>query len=186
VTTRVHNTVTVDDRGQMTHAGRFMVLDWFNAYSKSVIDADENILGSMQAYHKGYRGVQHERTVTVFTDERWLVQDKLTSRRSHTYRLHWLLPDWEFEIRESEFNLRLRSPYGWVRLCVLLDARISDIEYRISIIRAGKLIHGEGNALPFEGWFSPTYGTKLPALSFAVEVTSLQNVTFTSEFIFPR
>jgi hypothetical protein len=56
----------------------------------------------------------------------------------------------------------------------------------VSLIRAGELIYGSGNAMPFEGWASPTYGVKVPALSLAIEVTSLWNVTFTTEFVFPE
>jgi hypothetical protein len=188
VTTRVHNTVTVDGRDQMTRAGRFLTLDWVDAYSKSEIAVEENVLQRVKAYHNGYRGIKHERTVTVFAHERWLVEDKLTRDRlkSHTYRLHWLLPDWKYEIQNSIFGIRLKSSYGWIELNISPDSNVPTSEYRISLIRAGELIHGLGEALPFEGWVSPHYGTRLPALSFAVEVTSLHNITFKSEFIFPE
>jgi len=188
VTTRVHNTVTVDGRDQMTRAGRFMALDWFDAYSKPEIAADENVLQRVTAYHKGYRGVKHERPVTAFTDERWCVEDELTSRRAHTYRLHWLLMDgeWKIKNREQGVEIRIKSPHGWISLRVTCNLPITDYQLLITLIRAGEIIHGEGNALPYEGWFSPTYGTKLPALSFAVEAVSLQNITFISEFVFPQ
>ena len=122
VTTRVHNTVTVDGRDQMTRAGRFLVLDWASAHSKNLIETDESILGRVRAYHSGYGNVKHERTVTVYQDERWVVEDKLTSprRTPHVYRLHWLLPDyeWKIETRESGIGLRLKSPYGWITLSI--------------------------------------------------------------------
>jgi hypothetical protein len=188
VSTRVHNIVTVDGRDQMTRGGRFLVLDWFPAYSKSEIAADEDVLQRLIANHRGYRGIKHERIVTVYANEKWLVEDKLTRRRtaSRVYRLHWLLPDWEYEIREPIFDIRLKSPYGWLTLRVASEPLLSDSEYRISLIRAGELIYGSGDAMPFEGWASPTYGVKVPALSLAIEVTSLWNVTFTTEFVFPE
>jgi hypothetical protein len=185
VATRVHNTVIVDGRDQMTRGGRFLILDWVSAYSKPEISTDENVLQRVTAYHKGYRGVRHERTITVSTDERWIIEDKLISQHSHTYRLHWLLPDWEWKIENGEqgVEIRVNSPHGWVTL----DVRHSSLATRRSttLIRAGELIHGDGKVLPFDGWVSPTYGVKLPALSFAVEGVSSQPITFTSEFIFP-
>jgi hypothetical protein len=192
VTTRVHNTVTVDSLDQMTRTGRFLVLDWVNAYSKNIIDADENISSRARAYHRGYHNVKHERTVTVYQNERWVVDDTLRvtahHRASHAYRLHWLLPDyeWKMETRESGFDLRLKSPYGWITLYVKSDSKISNSEYRASLVRAGELIYGQRDVQPYEGWVSRTYGQKSPALSFAFEVTSEFHTTITSEFIFPH
>ncbi len=189
VTTRVHNTVTVDGRDQMTRAGRFLVLDWANAHSKNLIETDEAILGCVRAHHRGYGSVKLERTVTVYQDEHWLVEDKLTSSRHapHTYCLHWLLPDWEYQLEETEsaIRLRLESPYGWITLSsFILHAKRSS--FSVSLVRSGELIHGQRNVLPYEGWASRHYGQKSPALSLVLEVMSEYNVTFTSEFVFPR
>jgi len=193
VTTRVHNTVTVDGLDQMTRGGRFMVLDWVNAYSRPEISRDEDVLQRITAYHKGYHGVRHERTVTVSTSERWIVADRLLSRQPHTYRLHWLLPDWEWELEpgEQQATLRIKSPYGWVTLQVSLSsppakhARSGSQAHGLTLVRAGELIHGAGRVLPFEGWVAPTYGVKLPALSFALETAASESVLFASEFAFP-
>jgi len=67
VSTRVHNTVTVDGRDQMTRLSRFLTLDWVSAYSKRLLQTDENVLGCLVAYHKGYRrlGIRHERVAKV-------------------------------------------------------------------------------------------------------------------------
>jgi hypothetical protein len=188
VSTRVHNTVTVDGRDQMTRAGRFLVLDWASAYSKNLIETDENILGRVRAYHRGYGSVKHERTVTVYRDERWLVEDKLTSPRRipHTYRLHWLLPDWEHQLEETESGIRLRlnSPHGWVDFSIRTMFNVQ--RSMLSLVRAGELLHGQRDILPYEGWVSRNYGQKSPALSLVHEVTSEYNVTFTSEFTIPQ
>jgi hypothetical protein len=53
-------------------------------------------------------------------------------------------------------------------------------------VRAGELVYGQRDLKPYEGWVSPTYGEKVPALSLAVEVTSNKTFTFISEFIFPK
>jgi len=187
VTTRVHNTVTVDGRDQMTRAARFLVLDWADAHSKNLIETDENILGRVRAYHRGFHSVKHERTVTVYQDERWIIEDKLTSvhRTPHTYRLHWLLPDYEWKLEEHESGIRLQlnSPHGWLILSSFIPHPSS---FSASLVRAGELIHGQRDVQPYEGWASRNYGQKSPALSLAFEVKSEFNTTITSEFIFPQ
>lgn len=189
ITTRVHNTVMVDGRGQMTRAGRFLVLDWADAYARPVIELDEKILYRIKAYYTGYRkfGLRHERMVTVYADEFWRIEDRLVNsrRRPHVYRLHWLLPDWEWQVEEKETGavMKIKSPHGWITLHV--NCSLND-ERRISIVRAGGLIYGQRDVLPFEGWVSKNYGEKSPALSFAFEITSPYHTVFTSEFTFPK
>ena len=190
VSTCVHNTITIDGLDQMTRGGQFLTLDWFPAYSKSLLEADEKILGRVLAYHKGYRrlGIRHERVVTVFTDERWEIKDNLifTKPGEHVFRLHWLLLDGEQEMinSESEIGIHVKSKYGWIALNINLES--SSLQLATSLVRAGKLIDGQREVKPFEGWVSPTYGTKVPALSLAVEVKSLRSFSFISEFIFPK
>ncbi len=192
VSTRVHNTVTVDGREQMTRGGRFLTLDWFPAYSKSRIETDEKVLGRTLAYHKGYRrlGVRHERVATVFTDGHWAVDDHLVFAKpgEHAFRLHWLLLDGEWEIgkRDAGIELRVKSPHGWIRLLVRSEFRIPGPELHVSLVRAGELLYGQRQVLPFEGWSSPTYGVKVPALSLAAEVTSSKYFSLISEFFFPK
>jgi hypothetical protein len=190
VTTRVHNTVSVDGRDPMTRAGRFLVLDWADTHSKNLIETDENILGRVRAYHRGFRGVKHERTVTVYQNERWIIEDKLTSARRtpHTYRVHWLLPDYEWKLEEQEnrINLKINSPYGIIVLSINSSFILDPSSFSFSLVRAGELIHGQRDVQPYEGWVSRTYGQKSPALSFAVEVNSEFNTTITSEFTFPQ
>ena len=138
-------------------------------------------------YHKGYRGIRHERTVIVYTGERWVVEDKLTSKEPHTYRLHWLLPDWEWDVefRDSGFELRLNSPFGWVGLHISTTLRFPNNDSHITLIRAGETIYGKGQSQPFEGWVSPTYGVKEPALSLVFIVSAEHGVKFVSQFSFP-
>jgi Heparinase II/III-like protein/Heparinase II/III N-terminus len=188
ISTRVHNTITIDGHDQMTRGGRFLTLDWFPAYSKSLLEVDEKILGRVVAYHKGYRrlGIRHERVATVFTDERWEIKDNLifTKPGQHVFRLHWLLMDGEQGMinSESEIGIRVKSKYGWITL----NIKSPNSECRASLVRAGELIDGQREVKPYEGWVSRTYGTKTPALSLAVEVKSLRSFSFISEFIFPK
>lgn len=188
VTTRVHNTMTVDGQDQMLRGGRFLTLDWAPGYSERMLEGDERILGRMMAYHRGYQrlGIRHERTATVFADEHWEVRDHLIFLQpgEHIFRLHWLLADGKYKIEENRIELPVDTAAGPVRLRVTPDPRIAYSEVRFSIARAGERVHGTRQPLPFEGWFSPTYGLKVPALSVAVEVESRRSFTLVSEFFF--
>jgi hypothetical protein len=170
-----------------------MTLDWFPAYTKIILETDERILQRMRAHYKTRR-LQHERTVTVYADEHWLVADKVkvTDKAEHTFRLHWLLPDWEWTLANAvtdgggaAFALRLKSPQGDVTLRLIPDHRLSASACRLTIVRAGEVVYGAGMALPYEGWISLTYGHKTPALSLAFECLARESITFLSEFRFP-
>ena len=194
--TLVHNTVSVDGREQMTRASRFLYLDWADASSKRHFETDADFAQRVSARTYAYAriGVRHDRMVTVslappatpagVNDERWQVQDELLnlSLKPHTFRLHWLLPDWEYEIEsgEEKIEIRLKSPHGWVTLCIQ-----PSLAYRASLVRAGEYLLGSGAPDLVRGWVSPTYAQKVPALSLAIEVESSGNVTFTTEFTFP-
>jgi hypothetical protein len=140
----------------------------------------------VRAYHNGYSGVRHERTITVYDDERWTVEDKLVSKEAHSYRLHWLLPDgeWEVEAEEQRLEIGFKSPGGRVVLTLHTDSPVSNLRSLFSIVRAGEVVYGTRDVLPYEGWVSPTYGIKAPALSLAFEVQSVKSIQLTSEFQF--
>ncbi|MFZ5880754.1 MAG: heparinase II/III domain-containing protein [Chloroflexota bacterium] len=191
VTTRVHNTLTVDGRDQMTRAGRFMVLDWASAVSTSEITLDAQELLRVKATFKGYRDVLHERIVMALADDTWRVEDHLSNLRRgsvHTCRIHWLLPDWEWRLEQKAGGvvLTLQSPHGPLRLDCFFDSSSVYFKTNVTLVRAGEVIHGEGQALAFEGWVSPTYGQKQPALSLSAELTSDHDALFISQFTFPQ
>jgi hypothetical protein len=139
--------------------------------------------GQTSAYAR--LGVQHLRSVTVFDEARWLVQDELRNAgsASHTLRLHWLLPDWEWKLEQNEKSatLALKSPRGWLNLAISAGQPFK----RVGLLRAGELLQGDALLSPVFGWVSPTYTVKNPALSLAVEVQSASDVHFSSEFLFP-
>jgi hypothetical protein len=188
VTTHVHNTVTVDGKDQMTRSGRFLVLDWAGGFAKPVIELDEKVLHKIKAYQTGYRklGIKHERIVTVFEDELWRVDDRLLNsrRRNHIYRLHWLLIDgeWKLEKEKDRTILQITIPSGVLKLVTSCSADV----FRISLVRGGKLVFGERDVKPYEGWVSKNYGEKFPALSFALEFESPYHAAMTSEFTFSK
>ena len=101
----------------------------------------------------------------------------------HTFRLHWLLPDWDWELEEEGggYGLRLKSPLGWIKLQLSCDQPGAEI----CIVRAGELLKGIAPLSEISGWFSPTYGQKEAALSCSLQAGSQHDCKFSSHFIFP-
>jgi hypothetical protein len=184
--TLVHNTLSVDGREQMTRAGRFLYLDWAQASPPKRERAEDGSWERLTSSHNGYRrlGVTHTRRATVFNDGRWLVEDILSgsSRKIHTARLHWLLPDlpWQVDLVRQRLRLLLTTPHGVVELTVQ-----AGIPLQPMLLRAGELLLGSGEAHPTWGWTSPTYGDKIPALALLVHYQGLLPLQITTEWILP-
>lgn len=169
-----HNTVTVDGRDQFTRVSRFLYLDRADA-TRIKTEA-----GTLSARHYAYtrRGVRHTRKVSTLSPEHWQVEDELLNLQGklHTFRLHWMLPDGEYEQEagNERIEISLKLANGWLNL-LITTPQLQITNY--SLARAGDID-------PLRGWFSPTYNVKVPALSLAVEVQSAGNVQFVSEFQF--
>jgi asparagine synthase (glutamine-hydrolysing) len=156
--TSVHNTVTVDDKDQMTLVSRFT---WTNWAKGKVLKHTENL---WQGEHDGYKPVRHKRTVMALAGDRWLVVDDLMADEPHHYALHWLLNDGKYGIE------KLASRYGILftpMTSKLVDSKIKiqvglmEGEGRFSIVRA------DPNST--RGWRSRYYGHKEPAISLVLE-----------------
>ncbi len=194
--TGIHNTLIVDERDQMTRAGRFLWLNWAQA---EVLDQSEAADGSwmrLEAQHDGYHrmGIIHRRQVTTFGDGRWVVVDHLLPGPAGgptgepQARLHWLLPDWDWALEASDSGgrptkLRLRSPYGWIELRV--EVQGVSRSQRVQLARAGQRLRGRDPVPVTRGWVCPTYGVKEPALSFSVWGRGPLPWNFTTEWRFP-
>jgi hypothetical protein len=199
--TTVHNTVSMDGMDQMCRAGRFLFLDWAQGQVVSQHQAEDGAWKGVTAQHNGYRrmGITHQRAVTVTEGGDWTIEDRLlpaiatqsTSPVPQTLRLHWLLPDWRWKTSQvnggSRLEIGLKTPYGWASLSIYnpiagaLQASFSNFQ----LARAGALLAGSGPVAPIQGWASPTYGVKVPALSVAVEVKGNLPLSITSQFTFP-
>ncbi len=190
---RHHNTVTVDSADQFTRAGRFLYLD-FSQVRCDTFPASSDRLNEWQALvarHTAWEarfGIGHHRLVNIDRSETWTVHDTLqfTHSREHTLRLHWLFPDWAWELeqRPAQGSLRLKSPQGWVT--IQINVAPTNLPSAISLVRAGESLHGELPAQATDGWYSPTYGTRLPALSLALEVKTSDTVEFFTTFGLPE
>jgi hypothetical protein len=159
-------------------------------------DSYQNLI----AQHNGYQkiGLTHFRMVTTFNDGHWEIIDRLAGSPNHihTIRLHWLLPDWEYEIRETThlnyqygYEVRIKSPYGWVSLkagAVSFAKNMHPIQTNnFQLVRAGTLLYGSGQISPITGWTSPTYGDKIPALACILEISQSLPIELKSEWILP-
>ncbi len=181
--TEFHNTVTVNGQDQMPRASRFMYLDWSRG---CVVEKSDNRIA---AEHNGYRklGVTHRRTVS-FAENTWRVEDDLipNAQLPNTYRLHWLLQDgeWEMESSDEKVDMNLKTEQALMKLS-LHSSLITYHSSSITLARAGTLLYGNADISPARGWYSPTYGVKIPALSLALEITAQDAVQFITEFQFP-
>lgn len=186
--TQVHNTVSVDGHEQMTRAGRFLYLD--RALAGIIADERTGEFHRLTARMHGYKslGITHDRKVTSGIGDQWIIEDVLTAKKGdqalRNFRLHWLLPDWEWRLGQmaEKMMLEIKSPQGWISIGLTTSLGGG----KVTLARAGECLIGEGPEYPQTGWFSPIYGRKEPALSIAVEASGIGTVSFTSEFIFPE
>ncbi len=177
-----HNTVQVDGRDPMRHAGRFLWLNWDQA---RLLPGQTEI--EIAAEHDGYRrlGVIHRRTLRQSGATAWQVTDELlptgSQPQEHTAILHWLLPDWPWQLHDA--TLALQAPQGALELRVDLGQPAS-LRW-VQLVRAGQTIAGPPEPAPTLGWFSPTYAYKYPALSFRVAVQGSLPLTLYSHWTLP-
>lgn len=171
--TSVHNTVTVDNKDQMTLLSRFT---WTNWSKGKVLNHEKDL---WQGEHDGYKPVSHKRTVMALEGGRWLVIDNLLAKEPHHYVLQWLLADGKYGMQEpapAKFGITLEYPTS-----KLFDSKI--------YIQMG-LLEGNGNSSlvradsnSTRGWRSRYYGHKEPAISVMLEAKQ-PRVTFWSFFGF--
>jgi hypothetical protein len=203
----VHNTLIVDGQDQMLRAGRFLYLERAQAQVTAGVPAagvpaqggQPGVWSQLVARHDGYRRLDlvHQRTVTASPAGGWLVEDtllpareKLSAIQPHTTSLHWLLPDWPWQVltgeNEMQFVLCLESLQGplQLHLSVRGETDESPVPAQLQLVRAGKLLHGCGPVNPIWGWVSPTYGDKMPALSVRLLVRRLPPIYLTSVWFF--
>jgi len=172
--TSAHNTVTVDNKDQMTMISRFT---WMNWSKGKVLKHNEKL---WQGEHDGYKPVSHKRTVMSLEEDRWLVIDNLIADEPHQYKLHWLLSDGEYGMR------KLASANGLWLQPTKADSMLSDSRVLIQMgLVDGKgsfsLVRADPNST--RGWRSRYYSHKEPAISVMLEAKRPQ-ATFWSFFGF--
>jgi len=197
--TFVHNTVTINQQEQMVRAGRFLYLDWAQAEVCSQEYAQNGWVSCVIARHNGYQrlGIIHQRTIEACS-EGWRIEDQLFPMKGKKImepiqaRLHWLLPDWEWNLNtgETSVDLRLHSPLGWINTKISGRNHAGDLisasDLSMVLIRAGQVLVLNGiedhTPHPTWGWVSPTYGAKIPALSFSILLSGLLPISFLTDW----
>lgn len=178
--TLVHNTLMLNGQDQMYRAGRFLWLDW--AQSK-VLDNTENIICAEQYGYKKPQAV-HRRTLKRISNQEWDITDLVYSphiiKKEFKNNLHWLLPDWPFQMTEN--TCTLSAPFGSVKLHISSD--IKTTSFKLTLYKKGIPLAKDQKEEPLLGWYSPTYGHKLPALSLCYSINHKLPLTITSRFTF--
>jgi hypothetical protein len=191
--TGLHNTVLVDGKDQMTRVGKFLWADWAQADSGESLRIGDGWRG-ITASHDGYRklGITHQRTVEWNHFDTWVVRDQLSTtskrKRAHQLRLHWLLPDaipgkqgdtndWRWSVAGKSIILTR----GEKVVAVHFSIQPETVPFEVNLFRAGETLVGNKPAQSTWGWFSPTYGIKLPSLSVTLDASSKLPVTLITE-----
>ena len=174
--TQVHNTLSVDGADQMYRAGKFL---WIDQANTKWLQVDET--GAIAAEHDGFlkNGVLHRRSIRFDGEKHFVVNDILLYKRQGEHRidLHWLLPDWQWNLTGQ--NLQLRDQDHLVSLTVSASNFSSQAplaDPQISLIRAGENLIGQRENC-IMGWASDTYGQKSPALSLNISYVANNDFT---------
>lgn len=171
VSTRVHNTVQVDDQEQMTQAGHFTWVDWAQGSVRCQLKSAQGQLAYWEGEHTGYQRlaepVLHRRGVVRLGAEHWLVVDGLQSQGEHTYQLQWLVPEFRYTWDRLRGHLALETLVGPYQVNVWCDA--PEVDY--------SLVSGDEREV--RGWRSQYYGYKQPAISLVAQTNGSDMRFFT-------
>jgi hypothetical protein len=156
--TAFHNTVSVDGRGQMERLDRFIWLPWVKG--TVTMERQAQHLTYWQGRHDGFQRLQapvaYYRAIVRMPEDCWLIIDKVSSRTTHAYRLHWLFKDFSFS-RQGDRSLKLHTAQG--------DYFVSCGEWTGQQL-GSRLSRAEENSAP--GWRSRYYYHREPALSLTL------------------
>jgi len=157
--TAAHNTMRIDGEDQSTIGDVFL---WFKKAEAriekwSFTKQFEYVSGT----HDGYRGlgVLHRRQVVAVKGSQflgyWIIIDQLAGNGRHLMELYWhFCAEGHVELQENGIAV-LRAPEIVLTVAPVNPARLKPTIYL-------------GNSRPFQGWFSPSYGTmvKSPVLCY--------------------
>jgi hypothetical protein len=182
VSTRVHNTITIDHLDQMAPAGKFLFLDRAQAQWEP-----GEVENNLAAYHLGYnnKGVTHIRTLIFDPGQGFSVVDNVMMKNAKQPRevtLHWLLPDWQWAWQEGLLHLSHQDHQIDLTIAAYLSDTDTDTDVTpssVELIRAGETLIGSETD-EIMGWVSPTYGVREPALSLSLTWKSSQSLSIDS------
>ena len=142
-----HNTVTVGGRSSSVPAGPF---HWRSRTDATLRTAVGNArFGWLEAFHDGYAGLRHRRSIVQAADG-WLVVDEVLGGGEGDAHAHWHFDPLWTVARESDQALAARHADGGAAW-LLHDASSLRLAY--------------GDAESGLGWCSPRYGAVVPTWS---------------------
>lgn len=145
--TLAHNTARIDGKDQSLMAGNFM---WGSKANARLIEYKP--LGMAKGAQDGYKSlndsVLHERKVDYLQDSReWRIEDFLNCEGKHSLELFFHIhPDCKVEVEEKEVKIHFSKGY-----CIF--EKEEGIELKVY----------KGDEVIPLGWYSPSYGVKVPA-----------------------
>ncbi|NPV77210.1 MAG: alginate lyase family protein [Anaerolineae bacterium] len=182
--TGVHNTLEIEHQDQMIRAGRFL---WLRRAQAEVIEKSPgNTPNRIVVRHNGYHAIRliHQRELHWDGQTTWQIIDQIipedSKQRICSFVITWMLPDSPWKLNEQRLVIQL--PVGPASVTIApLAGKIIEMQPRL--VRAGRCIAGDKEVEPDLGWYSPTYGHIVPALSFQVHCTANPPVKISSTWI---
>ena len=159
--TKAHNTVSLDGQDQSVPADRMSWRSMATASSRRWLTTRwfDLVDGEHDGYHRLPDSVTHRRVIVFIKPDTWIIWDQFLGNGGHDleFALH-LRPDCTVEVGQERTSLTLRSPEGSRLYAHVLgcsdEASLPEIVYGSE---------GERSA-----WFSPQYGTRVPASAIRV------------------
>jgi asparagine synthase (glutamine-hydrolysing) len=162
--TRVHNTVTVDEQDQMEKFSRFIWVDWSQGdilafeYKKGLIFWQ----GQQNGFTRLKDPVIHKRTVILLDNTNWFVIDHLQGELDHQFMLNWSLCHDFLQLKNTENTLQLKYKSRTLNAQFGLLGKHTPIDV-VSVDETSE-----------RGWVSRYYGHKEPALSVQLTTQNKQ------------
>lgn len=163
--TTAHNTVNISGLDQSSSAGRFM---WVRKARVHDVNVERTSDGrfSLSARHDGYRRLpgrfSHARKVNFNPADRSVcVVDEVVGVRSDDVAVHWhISPMWDVQPAD-EGSVELKCNGTVVSVCLTADSPA-----RLELVR--------GQVQPPLGWYSESYGEKVPTTTIRFGATGSQ------------
>jgi hypothetical protein len=148
----IHNTVTFNGEEPMAKFGRFLFLPWPSGRS------EWDGANRFTSEHDGWSriGCRHIRSVEASGDDEFVITDQLITPSLAVARVHWLLPDLPYRLNRDESSLVLEAP----QYKIIVDWEFLGAE--VEVVRAAPDV--------VQGWWSPCYFNRQPALSLSLMV----------------
>ncbi|MGN6180602.1 MAG: alginate lyase family protein [Mucilaginibacter sp.] len=151
VSTRAHNTVTIDGADQAQHAGPTLWLDHFKVAVDEVVQTDN--IESVTAHHTGYNKINcgHSRKVEFDRpNDTFTITDALKVKGEHEVNINWhLYPDINVTFDNMKSCFTLTNSYN-KKIELIVDDKF---DYQIV----------EGSVNPINGWYSNSFFKKQPS-----------------------